>query len=68
MSPDNQTSRNMLRAQVECSYKQAESKVFDISTSSGLRAAEKYKEELYEKYANVTTVPIGLDKVKITGR
>jgi len=44
-----------------------ESKEFDTSTEEGLKAAERYKSRLENKYDSVTTKPNGLDRVRITG-
>jgi hypothetical protein len=45
-----------------------ESKTFDTSDLKGLKAAELYQQRLYGKYDSVTVVPVGLNRVRITGR
>jgi hypothetical protein len=45
-----------------------ESKIFDTSSVQGLRQAERYKTKLENKYDKVTTVSLGLNRVRIEGR
>lgn len=45
-----------------------ESKIFDTSTEKGLKSAEQYKAKLENKYDKVTTIPIGLNRVRIEGK
>jgi hypothetical protein len=40
-------------------------RVFDTSTIDGLKAAERYKTALENKYDKVITMPIGLNRVQI---
>lgn len=45
-----------------------QSKVFDTSTEAGTKAAKRFKAHLEDSgYYRVTTVPAGLDSVRITG-
>lgn len=44
------------------------SRVFDTSTEAGLKAAERYKTRLENKYDKVTTTPAGLNRVRIEGQ
>jgi len=44
------------------------SKVFDTSTLKGLRAAERYQAALYSKFDKVTVVPVGLNRVRVSGQ
>ena len=45
-----------------------EARVFDTSTEAGLKAAERYKVRLENKYDKVKTTPVGLDRVRIEGQ
>lgn len=44
-----------------------EGKTFDTSTIEGLKAAERYKTKLENKYDKVVTTTVGLDRVRIEG-
>ncbi len=43
-------------------------KLFDTSTLQGLRSAERFKARLDNDGFSVTTKPVGLTRVQITGR
>ena len=46
----------------------SDSKTFDTGTLAGLKAAERYQQRLYGKYKSVSVVPVGLNRVRITGK
>jgi hypothetical protein len=43
------------------------SKVFDVSTVKGIKAAERYKAMLNNKFESVNVYAIGLTRVQIIG-
>jgi hypothetical protein len=45
----------------------SETKVFDLRTTKGYTASEKYQARLYSKYDKVTVTPVGLNRVRISG-
>ena len=45
-----------------------ESKIFDTSTIKGLKQAERFKARLENKYDRVTTIPVGLTRVRVEGK
>jgi L-rhamnose mutarotase len=47
------------------SIEKKEEKIFDLSTTKGLQAAERYKAKLEKQYDEVTTSLIGNDKISI---
>ncbi len=48
--------------------KKKESRTFDTSMVDGLYKAERYKQQLENKYDKVVTTPVGLNRVRIEGR
>lgn len=44
-----------------------ESKIFNTRMVAGIRAAERYKARLENKYDRVRVYTLGLDRVKIVG-
>jgi hypothetical protein len=43
-------------------------KIFDTATLAGIRRAEAFKRKMENEFDKVAVIPIGLDRVQITGR